>query len=208
MTNYIQQRIRLVKELTIAHQSGATLDEILDTITQGMVDKFNSAFARIWLIEQQGGKEYLILKASSGMYTNLQGSRSRLPLPDTSKLGQIVSSRRGHFTNDVYHDSGVLDHNWARENKLVALAGYPLINYRGDNNAPFGVLILYRRKPINNEEYEALDMAVAQIINIVTPHLGLTAATTPITINELSSGKSPSFWARLFGRSGSSSSQR
>ncbi len=200
-SNLTVQRMQLVKRLIDAYQRDATLDEVLGAITQGLVDEFDAAFARIWLIERQvGGQEYLLLKASAGLYTNLHGLRSRIPLPDSSKLGQIVAARQGHFTNDTYNDPGVLDHNWARENDLVALAGYPLMRYQGDENTPFGVLILYRRRPITDEEYQILDVAVAQIVNIVLSHRGLEKVTPVIVKDKLSIGRPPSFWARLFGR--------
>lgn len=201
MSDLIKLRMQLIKRLINTYRHDTTLDEVLAAVTQGLVDEFGAAFARIWLIEQEAdGRDYLILKASSGMYTNLRGSRSRIPLPDTSKLGQIVASRRGHFTNDTYHDPGVLDHKWAKDNGFVALAGYPLSRYDQNDTTPFGVLILYRRVPITAEEYEILDLAVAQIINIIASHGGLTAVTPVIVPNSQTMIKSPGFWSRLFGR--------
>lgn len=201
MSDFIKQRMRLIKKLIDTYQRDASLDEVLAAVTQGLVDEFEAAFARLWLIERQAdGQEALILKASSGMYTNLHGSRSRIPLPDASKLGQIVASRRGHFTNDTYHDPGVLDKTWARTNRLVALAGYPLISFDRDDAPPFGVLLMYRRTPIRAEEYEILDLAVAQIINIIMSHGGFGERQRRPAREKPLLSEGPSFWARLFGR--------
>ena len=81
----------------IAYQMTARLDlqEILNTITQGLIDEFDASFARIWLLGPGDlcsecykadvclkQKECLHLKASAGKYTCLNGEYRRVPLSE------------------------------------------------------------------------------------------------------------------------------
>ena len=125
----------------IAFQMTASLDlqEILNTITQGLVDEFNASFARIWLLGSgdlcqecykanicTNREECLHLKASAGKYTNLNGEYRRVPLSDM-KLGRIVTSGEPIFTSDLLMDERFSNKKWIDENGLRSYGGYPLV---------------------------------------------------------------------------------
>ena len=89
-----------------------------------MVRNLDAAFARIWTLNAIG--DVLVLQASAGMYTHLDGPHSRVPV-GKFKIGLIAQERQPHLTNDVLNDSRVGDPEWARREGMVAFAGHPLI---------------------------------------------------------------------------------
>ncbi len=53
-------------------------EEIARRVTNGLVEKFDCAFARIWVLEPD--QTTLKLVASSGLYTHTNGSFARVPI--------------------------------------------------------------------------------------------------------------------------------
>jgi DNA-binding CsgD family transcriptional regulator len=124
-------------------------DAIARQLTDGLVDKFDIAFARIWLLEpnQQGLK----LVASSGMYTHLNGSFSRVPL-GAYKVGKIAQNRISFLSNNLADESWVGNRDWAISNNIRGFAGYPLV-IRG---RVLGVLANFSHHPLAPEFLEIL----------------------------------------------------
>jgi signal transduction histidine kinase len=116
-----------------------------------MVKHLEGAFARIWLLNEVDN--VLELKASSGLYTHLNGSHSRIPMGH-SKLGFIAQEKVPHLTNNVLNDAWVSDKEWAKREGLTAFAGYPLLV---ENNL-VGVMAMFAYKPIS--EYRLQGMAL------------------------------------------------
>src|SRR4029453_11280959 len=100
------------------------LQEILRGCTEAIVRHLDAAFARIWMLSKD--ESTLELQASAGMYTRLDGSYSRIPVGDL-KVGWIARQTNAHLTNDVMNDPRVNDKAWAKDNGMVAFAGYPLL---------------------------------------------------------------------------------
>jgi len=117
------------------------LGEILRGCTEAIVRHLDAAFARIWTLNKD--ESVLELQASAGMYTRLDGSYSRIPVGDL-KVGSIARDKKAHFTNDVTNDPRVNDKGWARDNGMVAFAGYPLVV----EDRLIGVLALFARRPL------------------------------------------------------------
>ena len=92
------------------------------------------------------------------MYTRLDGGHSRVPV-GKFKIGLIAQERQPHLTNDVQHDPRVGDHDWARREKMVAFAGYPLII----EGRLVGVMAMFAKR---RQERETID-ALASIANAV-----------------------------------------
>ena len=82
----------------IAQSFSKTLDlaKIARLATDGLVEYFNCAFARIWLVEPD--RKMLQLVASSGLYTHIDGSFSRIPM-GTFKIGKIAQNRVSLLSN-------------------------------------------------------------------------------------------------------------
>lgn len=155
-------KIHSLKEELLIKRS---LNEKLKIITEGIKNIFNADFARIWLVkkgdicekgcfhatEKEGPhvcrdrSRCLHLMASSGRYTNIDGSHKRVPL-GSYKIGRVASGEDPYFiTNDVTHDQRVHDHKWAKTLGLVSFGGFRLLSAE---RKPIGVLALFSKHEI------------------------------------------------------------
>lgn len=147
----------LEKALDSLSQPDTTHQTILDTLAQFCVDNFGAAFARVWVADEDDN--VLILMSSRGQYSNLNGSRSRIPIGQGSKIDTIYTSGMPHLTNDVLSDPGVIDKEWAQQEKLVSFAGYPL-TWNGER---IGVVGMFARQPLSEEVLILLGLLVKSI---------------------------------------------
>ena len=129
---------------------------LLQACTDAIADKLNVVFARIWTLER--GHKILELQASSGLYTGLHGSHSRIPVGHL-KVGLIAETRVPYLTNAVLGDPRIQNQEWARQEGIVAFAGYPLLV----DNRVIGVLAVFAREPLEPETLETLG-SVAGIV--------------------------------------------
>ena len=130
------------------------LPEMLRRCTQSMVNHLDAAFARIWTLNER--ENVLELRASSGLYTHLNGAHGRVPVGQF-KIGRIASERLPHLTNQVIGDARVPEQIWAQENGLVAFAGYPLVV----DDRLVGVMAMFSRTPLSDRTLDAM-ASVAQ----------------------------------------------
>ena len=93
----------------------------------------------------------LELQASAGLYTHVDGPHGRLPV-GASKIGRIAQERQPHLTNSVVDDPRISDHEWARRERMVAFAGFPLIV----EGRLMGVVALFARTPLAPESLDTL----------------------------------------------------
>ena len=150
----------------IALQMASSLDLslVLTTITQGLVEELDAAFARIWLLgpgdlcascckaaDCANRERCLHLEASAGLYASLNGEYRRIPL-GALKIGRIAQGWGPMSTNDVMGDERLPNKPWIQENGLKSFAGHPLI-FRGEL---LGVLALFGRRPLTAEEFDRL----------------------------------------------------
>ena len=157
----------------------ALIEEKLKKITEAAIALLDLDFCRIWMVRPgdlcEHGCVYattvedcrrcdyrnkcLHLLASSGRYTHIDGGHRRVPL-GAYKIGRIASGLENKFlTNNVTTDPRVHDHEWAKEIGLVSFAGYKL---RGNNGEPVGVLALFAKHPISEED-DALLSSLAEM---------------------------------------------
>ena len=105
---------------------GGTLHEMLQGCAQALVDNLNAAFARIWVLNKE--EDALVLHASAGIYTHLNGPHGRLSYSSYPyKIGIIARERRPLLTNDTMNDPQISDKEWVKRVGLVSYGGYPLI---------------------------------------------------------------------------------
>lgn len=150
----------------IALQIASSLDlaVVLTTITQGLVDELDAAFARIWLLgsgdlcadchkaaDCTNRSRCLHLEASAGLYTNLNGEYRRIPL-GALKIGKIAQGTGSIYTNDVLGNDRLPNKQWMKDNGLHSFAGHPL-KFRGEL---LGVIAMFGRRPLSEEEFERL----------------------------------------------------
>lgn len=148
---------RLLLDLQQANEiaqdfSGHVEPEIISRITtNGLVERFNSAFARIWLLEADNTT--LRLVASSGLYTRTDGSFARVPM-GAYKVGKIAQNRVVFLSNNLPAETWVKDREWAIANQIRGFAGFPLIV--GDR--VIGVLATFSQTALAPEFLEVLQV--------------------------------------------------
>jgi len=134
-------------------------EEIARRLTDGLIDKFDCAFARVWLVEPD--KTHLRLVASSGMYTNINGSFARVPM-GCYKVGKIAQNRVAFLSNNLPEESWVKDRDWALANKIIGFAGYPLML----KDRVIGVLATFSHHTMAPEFLEVLQ-TLCTIVTVV-----------------------------------------
>ncbi|MEX0269695.1 GAF domain-containing protein [Leptolyngbyaceae cyanobacterium UHCC 1019] len=117
---------------------GDSLQDMLNRCAIALHEHLEAAFARIWTLDDS--EPVLILQASAGMYTHIDGSHSHIPVGQF-KIGWIAQHQQPHLTNQVTIDPRVGDQEWAKREGMVAFAGYPLII----KNRLLGVMAIFAR---------------------------------------------------------------
>ncbi|MBA3653345.1 MAG: SpoIIE family protein phosphatase [Actinobacteria bacterium] len=148
--------VELLKDVARALGGHSRLEVILQDCAQAIVDRVDAAFARVWTLD--AAAETLVLRASAGMYTHVDGGHARVPV-GSFKIGRIAQRREPHLSNDVANDPELSDPEWARREAMVSFAGYPLIV--GEDLV--GVLGLFARRPLEESVLGLLE-AVADAI--------------------------------------------
>jgi signal transduction histidine kinase len=161
----------LNQTINLALIKSDSLQESLQQCTKALVDYLDAAFARIWTFNE--AEQMLELRASSGLYTHLNGAHSRVPL-GSLKIGLIASERQPHLTNSVIGDPRVSDQEWAKRENMVAFAGYPLLV----EDRLVGVVALFARHLLGNAALEAIGTVANSIaLGIERLHMQETLET-------------------------------
>ncbi|MDB5351002.1 MAG: domain S-box [Planctomycetota bacterium] len=123
---------------------------MLDCCTALTVKHLDAAFARVWTLD--AGSRVLELRASSGLYSHLDGPHARVTVGEY-KIGMIAQQRMPHLTNSVLGDPLVPAQDWAKREGLVAFAGYPLIV----EERLVGVWAMFARHALSEATLRAMD---------------------------------------------------
>ncbi len=124
-------------------------EAIAHRVTEGLVQKFGCAFARIWIVEPDF--KMLRLVASSGMYTRLDGSFARVPM-GAFKVGKIAQHCIPFLSNHLAEETWVKDRDWAIAHNIRGFAGYPLTAA----GKVVGVLAVFSQQAMEPEFLEIL----------------------------------------------------
>jgi len=149
-------------QVSVALIQNSTLHDMLHACTDALVRNLNAAFARIWILNTE--TQVLELRASSGLYTHLNGGHSRIPMGQL-KIGLIAETRLPHLTNTVIGDPRVNDQQWAKQEGMVAFAGYPLLI----EDRVVGVMALFARHALTPSVLEIMS-AIANGIALGIDH--------------------------------------
>jgi len=136
-------------EIGMALARGDTLRTLLQPCAEAMVKHLDALFARIWTFNK--AEDMLELQASAGLYTRIDGSRSRVVLGE-SKIGVIAQRLQPIITNSVIGDPLFIDQEWAEREGMVAFAGHPLVT----GGKLMGVVAIFARKPLADTTLKAL----------------------------------------------------
>jgi len=66
-----------------------SLGVMLQSISDIFVAELNVVFTRIWIVNKTQDK--LILQASSGLYSHIEGNHQTLPIGGDSKISRVVA---------------------------------------------------------------------------------------------------------------------
>ncbi|MGB3136683.1 MAG: GAF domain-containing protein [Nodosilinea sp.] len=161
------------------------VETIARTVTDGLVDQFGCAFARLWVVEPD--QAMLRLVASSGLYTHTDGSFARVPM-GAYKVGKIAQNRVPFLSNQLAEEAWVKDKDWAVANRIQGFAGYPLMT--GDR--VIGVLATFSHSPMAAEFLEVLQVlcmaatiALDAAMQVETPPKRAHPAPLPILSDQL-----------------------
>ena len=171
----LAERVRLAAltaSVGAALTSRGSLGEMLQRCAAEVVEHLDAAFARIWTLNER--EQVLELQASAGLYTRLDGSRSRIAVGDQSKIAVIAAARRPHVTNSVIGAPLIVDQEWAKREGMVAFAGYPLIA----EGRLLGVVALFVRRPLSKETFATVGSVADSIA------LGIQQKLTEIELRE------------------------
>ena len=158
-TAELGERVRL---LALSAEVGAslaesdTLRDMLQRCANALVEHLDGAFLRIWTLNEH--QNFLELRASAGPYTHLDGPHSRIEVGEV-KIGQIAQERKPHLTNDVVGDPSVPDQQWAKEQGMVAFAGYPLVV----GERVVGVMAMFARHPLSAATLDTMALVAKEI---------------------------------------------
>src|SRR6266511_1830945 len=133
-----------------------SLQSMLQKSADALVRHLGVTFARIWTLNPK--ESLLELQASAGLYRRLNGRHSRVPFGEL-KIGLIAQERQPHLTNDVANDPCIGDPEGAREQELVAFAGYPLLV----EDRVVGVRAMLARHPLTEDTVETIATVAAPI---------------------------------------------
>lgn len=150
--HHVREQLRLaelMRDISLALIQSASLQEMIQQCAEALVTHFEAAFARIWTLSADA--QILELQASAGMYTSLNGSHSRVQV-GTLKIGLIASERLPHLTNAVIGDPRVSEQEWARQEGMIAFAGYPLLV----SDRLIGVMALFARHTLSPSVLDAM----------------------------------------------------
>ncbi len=125
------------------------MGRMLHRCAEAMVRHLHAAFARIWMLE--GAEDALILQASAGIDTHLDGPHGWIPV-GCGEIGLIAQEVRSCLTNDVADDPRFHDREWLGREGIVAFAGYPLVV----EEKLIGVAAMFAREPISEAAFRTM----------------------------------------------------
>src|SRR6202023_2064701 len=141
----------LVAEIhaAFASKTHGDLRSILQASAESVVRHLDAAFARIWTLNNQ--ENLLELQASAGQYTRLNGEFARMQVGERH-VGFVAQQRKPYIANDLVNDPRTTHREWAKQERIVAFAGYPLLV----EGRLFGVLAMFARQTLGPDTLEAL----------------------------------------------------
>ena len=150
------RQVAIRADVSMAFGQKESIDAILHECAESIVRHLDAAFARIWTVSRDG--KMLDLRASSGLYTHLNGAHSRIPIGEL-KIGRIALEQKHVLTNDIVNDPRISDRTWAANEGMASFAGYPLMVGR----RTLGVVAMFSRKALTPGTAEAL-ASIADLI--------------------------------------------
>lgn len=96
-----------VRAVSLALVQSGSVRDMLQACAEAMVEHLTGAFARIWTVDDS--QELLLLQASAGLYTQIDGPYSRIRVGDHT-IGTIARDRTPYLTNSLATDRPASNH--------------------------------------------------------------------------------------------------
>ncbi len=148
-------------EISMETTSEGSMNTILDRVSESLLKRLELALVRVWALESDSNT--LVLRASAGLYSELDGPEARIPV-GFSTIGRVAERRKISINNDVRNDGESVNAEWLKHEEVTSSGIYPLLI--GDRVV--GVLAVYGRQPFSEAVASELALAskvFAQFIN-------------------------------------------
>ena len=129
---------------------------MMQSCAEAILRGVDSVFSRIWMLEP--GTDTLVLCASAGLYTNLDGSRARIKVGER-KIGRIAASQQAAGDEFDRAPTSTSMPNGSARNGIVSFGGYPLIV----QDQLVGVVMTFARHAMSEEDFQTLRQAAGRI---------------------------------------------
>ena len=172
----LQERTQLASlnaDVNAALVQGESVQEMLQRCTEAIVRHLDVAFARIWVLDKH--ENTLVLQASAGKKTRLDGPYSRIPV-GKFKIGRIAQERRPHLSQVQITDLQKQDRKGSSAQSF-SFAGYPLIT----KDDVVGVIALFARQPLTQVTLQK----IAVIADTLVIGIGRRQAQDELAASEL-----------------------
>jgi two-component system, sensor histidine kinase and response regulator len=127
-----------------------SLRDKLQFCSEAFVEHLDAVLARIWITNME--EDALVMQASAGLYTHIDGTRSRVSLDKECKLTYVFNQGAKHINDDLQKDSLIDDKKWARDNGLVSVIGLPM----KVEDRTIGIMALFFKTSISEDLIEPL----------------------------------------------------
>ena len=154
-----EKLIALTARISQLLTKGDTLKVMLQSISDILIAELNVVFTRIWIVDKT--EDELVLQASSGLYTHIEGDHQILPIGGDSKISRIVFEQSPCVSNNLQDSPYVSDKEWAREQGLTSFAGMPMVV----EERSVGAMVAFSREPIDEDTVGTL-LSVADSIAV------------------------------------------
>jgi PAS domain S-box-containing protein len=122
---------------------------MLHHCAEALVQHLHGGLARIWTLDED--EPVLDLQASAGYYIGLDGPLVRVPVGRYA-IGRIAAERRCRIDAAGNVDPQIGDPDWARRERMVSFAGYPLLL----DGRLLGVMAIYADHTFSASALEAM----------------------------------------------------
>ena len=172
--------LEALQNLALRISGERDVEAVLRQIVAGLVEQSGIALARVWIVRpgdicqscrmrascpDQTCCLHLAASAGSSLtgesWSRTDGDFRRMPLAHL-KVGSIASDRRGLLIADPRSEQWARP-DWVRSEGIISFVGQPLV-FRDET---LGVLAVFRREPIDEQEFRRLRMFADQAASTI-----------------------------------------
>ncbi|MDB6075223.1 MAG: DNA-binding response regulator, OmpR family, containings and winged-helix, partial [Verrucomicrobiaceae bacterium] len=143
-------------DVNMALAGSDSLPLVLQHCAEAAVKHLDAAFARIWTLDEAGS--VLEMQASAGTHVERDGPYGQVKLGEYN-VGRIAQNGQPLLFNDVQRDPTFIGPDWARDEGIVAFAGYPLML----DGKVLGVMAMFATHVLSEEVLGELGMIASGI---------------------------------------------